>query len=359
MSECTIVCNDKAMYCVSKNKSVVCFPVCEDDEDSNQEISSLKRFPNLQNIESLSCGARHCVCLDIHGKIFSFGDNEYGQLGITSIESTLIPQRVNLPSCKQVACGYFFTMCITEEDVLYSFGDNMYGQLGLGSQENMYASPQVISSLNNVKLIACGGDFVFCQTKDEVYSWGTNAKGQLGNMELSFLDPVLSPQECDDVPGDIIDIKCGHDHTLILTSRQQVWSCGYNHKGQLGHSSGELLSACFRIVYLTKIKITRIACGYFHSMCLDSDNNLYVFGDNKYGQLGLGDTKCRNKPMKHPSLSNIIDVSRGGNHSFVKTSNNEIYAFGNNRYSQLGITAEKDKQLTPIRIFEDNEDIWY
>merc|ERR1712224_801040 len=77
------------------------------------------------------------------------------------------------------------------------------------------------------------------------------------------------------------------------------------------------------------------------------------------GQLGLGDRNNRNKPIKHPSLSNIIDISNGGNHSFIKTSNNEIYAFGNNEYSQLGIKIENRKQLTPIRVFEDNEDIWY
>jgi len=85
---------------------------------------------------------------------------------------------------------------------------------------------------------------------------------------------------------------------------------------------------------------------------------LYVFGDNGSGQLGLGDTDKRNKPIKHPSLSNIIDISNGGNHTFVKTSNNEIYAFGKNGNSQLGIKTENRNQLTPIRVFEDNEDIW-
>ena len=63
--------------------------------------------------------------------------------------------------------------------------------------------------------------------------------------------------------------------------------------------------------------------------------------------------------MKHPSLSNIIDISNGGNHSFAKTSNNEIYAFGYNEYLQLGIETEHANQTTPIRVFEENEDIWF
>ena len=97
---------------------------------------------------------------------------------------------------------------------------------------------------------------------------------------------------------------------------------------------------------------------HYHSMCVDINNDLFVFGYNRCGQLGLGDTNDRNKPIKHPSLSNIIDISKGGSHSFVKTSNNEIYAFGKNYYSQLGIKTEDNKQLSPIRVFEDNEDIW-
>merc|ERR1712100_605858 len=87
-------------------------------------------------------------------------------------------------------------------------------------------------------------------------------------------------------------------------------------------------------------EIIRIECGINHSLCIDINYDLYVFGNNGFAQLGLGDTKNRNKPIKHPSLSNIIDVSNGGYHTFVKTSNNEIYAFGNNQYSQLGIKTE-------------------
>merc|ERR1711862_439250 len=57
---------------------------------------------------------------------------------------------------------------------------------------------------------------------------------------------------------------------------------------------------------------------------------------------GLDDTNYITMPVKHPSLSNIIDVSKGGVRTFVKTSNNEIYAFGYNEYLQLGIKSEDE-----------------
>ena len=98
-------------------------------------------------------------------------------------------------------------------------------------------------------------------------------------------------------------------------------------------------------------EIVRIECGYHHSMCIDNYDNLYVFGCNNYGQLGLGDTDNRNTPIKNPSLSNIIDISRGGYHTLVKTLNNEIYAFGHNK--QLGIENDiNSPQLEYLKIMK-------
>ena len=104
----------------------------------------------------------------------------------------------------------------------------------------------------------------------------------------------------------------------------------------------------------------KVGCGNSHSMCIDSNKDLYIFGSNSSGQLGLGNSDFRKKPMKHP-LSNIIDISKGGYTTFVKTLNNEIYAFGKKDYSQLGLesTSENRIERTPIRVFEDNEDIWF
>merc|ERR1712137_1527166 len=106
-------------------------------------------------------------------------------------------------------------------------------------------------------------------------------------------------------------------------------------------------------------QIVRISCGSIFSMCVDMNNDLYVFRNNEFGQLGLGDAVKVEKPVKHPTLSNIVDISQGGYHTFVKTFDNEIFAFGFNKYSQLGIKTEDENQITPIRVFEDNEDIWF
>ena len=200
--------------------------------------------------------------------------------------------------------------------------------------------------------------------------WGNNDYGQLGTKNK---DNQHTPIKNMELPEDVVDIKCGSYFTLILTSKQEVYSCGDNTGGQLGQKD-ELVkysSSLQKIDSLSNIK--RIECGDYHCMCIDDDDLLFVFGDNGYGQLGLSDYENRSSSLKHPlndsdyvskllgypSLSHIIDISSGGNHTFVKISSNEVFGFGYNQYLQMGVTTDDDFQLSPIRVFKDNEDIWY
>ena len=320
-----------------------------------------RMIPSLIHIKSVATIENHSVCLDNDGNVFTFGSNEFGQLGISKdkdrLKSTHFPRKVNLPPCKEVSCGCEFTICLTEDGLVYSFGNNDHGQLGLGNDELYYISPKLIKSLKDIKLIECGPNNTFCKSlNDDIYCSGRNDYGQLG---LENNEDQNTPILCSSLLNeDIVDIGCSGEHTLVLTSNGDVLSCGNNTYGNLGRKTGSNYSTTFQKIENLS-EITRIECGYEHSMCIDVNNDLYVFGYNRFGQLGLGDIESRYIPIKHPSLSNIIDISKGGYHTFVKTSNNEIYAFGSNEYSQLGIKTENDDQLTPIRVLENNEDIWF
>ena len=357
-SRSTIICARQHTLSLSENGNVFSFGNstcgCLGYEIQNPKLNGLpKSIPSLENIKSIAAG-EHCVCLDYCGNVYTFGDNEFGQLGIGLDKNTLpftyIPQKVNLPPCTHISCGEYFTMCLLEDGSVYSFGYNFYGQLGIGNNEESYNSPQLIPSLKDVEFIECGGNHIFCKTlNNEIFCWGFNGNGQLG---LGNKDNVYSPNRFSDLQKEeIVDIKCGYTFTLLLTYKQEVFSCGHHSCTLSGIDS----------LTFNKISdmsdITRIECGYFHSMCIDGNSNLFVFGLNRYGQLGLGDTENRISPTKHP-LSNIIDISSNGYCTFAKTISNEIYAFGRNDYSQTGIKTEDRIIVNPIQVFQNNEDIW-
>jgi len=360
----TLVCSGESTHCINNDGNVISVGYSDCGAHGHDEdlVFPLKMIPTLNHIVSIDISLYHSICLDIDGNVFTFGKNDFGQLGIGSDFSTVpythFPQKITLPPCVQVACGDFFSFCLSDNGQLYSFGCNERGELGIGNNTQwMCNSPQLVESLKDVEFIECGGFHSFCKTNNnEIFCWGDNVLGQLGLKNTFQHSPIL----CSSLSHEnVIDIKCGNEHSIVLTSNGDVLSCGGNKYNQLGREINGNSSDLFQKVEVLS-EITRIECGDNHSICIDASNHLYFFGVNGSGQMGLGETKNGNMPIKHPSLSNIIDISKGGSSTFVKTSNNEIYAFGKNYSSQLGIKTEDNKNLlTPIRVFENNEDIWF
>ena len=116
-------------------------------------------------------------------------------------------------------------MYVSQKTELYSFGSNSYGQLGFGNTRN-YFSPRKIPELGDVEFVECGTSFVVCKTSNnQFYCWGNNEAGQLGidTKESKKTKPFKCTQY---YPHNIVDIKCGKECILVLTSNQEVFSCG-------------------------------------------------------------------------------------------------------------------------------------
>ena len=371
----TLVCSnfqdrDQITISISSEREVLSFGKAPLGGHGHPEVNIFppKVIPTLKDIVSIACGEEHSLFLDSSGNVYTAGCNGNGQLGFVKKKKKLSfakshqPRytheihKVDIPTIKQISCGSKFNICVSEDGCVYSFGDNNAGQLGLDNVNTQFF-PKKIESLNDVDFVECGSSFVICKTlNNEIFCWGNNFFGQFGNGTKTNKP---SPLKTVGWPDDVVDIKCGANHTLVLTLNQEVYSCGSNIDGQLGREIDDKSPAHVLRKIESLAEVSRIECGNKHSMCIDTYHNLYIFGGNSFGQLGLGDTENRKDSIKHPSLLNVIDISKGGFSTFVKTSENEIYAFGKNTCTQLGLQTEEENQLTPIRVFLDNENIWY
>jgi alpha-tubulin suppressor-like RCC1 family protein len=96
-------------------------------------------------------------------------------------------------------------------------------------------------------------------------------------------------------------------------------------------------------------RVIAVAAGWEHSLALTESGEVYAWGWNKGGRLGLGDRKKRLVPTKVPGLTEVKAIAAGGAHSLALTESGEMYAWGWNWFGQLGL-GDRKKRLTPIKV---------
>ena len=143
-----------------------------------------------------------------------------------------------------------------------------------------------------------------------------------------------------EVPNNVIQISAGRSYSLCLTNDGHIYSFGRNQKGQLGLGNYDYRNNPTLISEIPN-NIVQISAGDKYSLCLTNAGEIYAWGKNMGGQLGLGNYNNRNIPTLVPTLpNNIIQIEAGNNHSLVLSSSGKIYAFGYNISGQLGLGKE-------------------
>lgn len=260
-------------------------------------------FINTNKISMITCGKSHIIILMETGDVYSKGDNTYGQLGLgDNNDRNELFKIGNYNKC-QIVCGSYHTHILTS-NILYSFGNNTYGQLGVGDK-NHRNIPCITIKSDNIKFVRTGGYHTFIYNKlGELYGIGSNNCGQLGtwNMEDKLEVTIIISKML------IKDITCGNSHTLILMKRTE-------------NINNEIING--EVEYNLCSSSCPTHPGYFSNIQYD----LYVMGENNYGQLGLNDYYNRYVPtlLAH----NIENISCGEYNSVIKEKNN-VYTFGLN-----------------------------
>ncbi|EGC31664.1 hypothetical protein DICPUDRAFT_39585 [Dictyostelium purpureum] len=199
------------------------------------------------NIVFISNGRYHSIFIDSHGKVYSCGSNEYGQLGLaqdidSSVENgireitpiTFLPSNENFVKSSS---GDFHNLLISNEGRVYSFGSNSYGQLGLYDESD---------------------------EKDE-------------NNDLTQNIPKLI-KSLSDNNKIIVDSKCSSCHSVLLSNENQVFTFGRGINYQLGHSDDETCIAPTLVDDLSDYNILSMSCSSTSTLFLDDKNRLFYTG---------------------------------------------------------------------------------
>jgi len=288
--------------------------------------------PGLNNIVQTSCGLSYSLCLNNEGRVWAFGLDNYGQLGLGSVRKQSTPTLiVPLQNIIQVCAGEYHSLCLDNQGRVWSFGYNSnFGQLGLGDLIDRNI-PTLIPNFRNIVQVSTGSHHSIClDNQGRVWSFGLNGRGQLGLGDLNDRNvPTLVPNL-----NNIVQISARERYNLCLDNQGKVWGFGSNSSGELG--LGDSQDRNLPNLNLTLNNIVQVEAGGDYSLCLDNQGRVWGFGSGGYGKLNSSNIEPRLNPVLIPNVENIIQVATGSTYSLCLNNQGQVLGFGYNQFGQLG-----------------------
>lgn len=303
------------------------------------------------------------IALDINGNLWGWGDNAFGQLGDGSVTSRSSPVLVAgnriWRDVHMHGRGDNSVQAISDDGNLYVWGDNTNAGCctavaiggALSSPTLVSAFPgkgKEIKSSNDV--ITAGYFWSILTGAGTVYSWGSNAFGQLGdNSTVSKSTPTLA------LGGfSFSQIALNARAVIATTESGQLYAWGNNTNGEL--ALGDVVSRSTPTISISSLKFEKIASSYVSFFGIVRGGDAYAWGANTGGGLGVGDNNSRSSPvlvLGSLKFSKIFGKPSIGvtqnNSSFGVTLSGALYAWGNNEKGQLGL-GDNTPRSSPVLV---------
>ena len=313
------------------------------------------------------------------GNAYAWGDNRYGQLGQdpSTTDSQIAPTKVPLPdgaatgfTYTQVAAGGTHALAIGSDQTVYSWGQNQYGQLGDGSMQSR-SNPQPVKGPDGqpfkaTQISAGATDSAAIDLNGRVYVWGseTNDKSTYSTLKLT---PALAKDPGGSDKGlKAVQVRARYSFLMAMDADGNVYTWGYNTRGQLGNgqSTGQ-----FSTVYAANpapvpdpkdpsrtFKARMISMGNLHALAIGQDGTVWAWGWNSAGEIGDGTQTDRSTPtqVKNPADASqgfqATRVIAGATYSLAIDQSGTAWGWGNNGFDQLGSNEGTSELLVPSQV---------
>ncbi len=318
---------------------------------------------NLENVTRISAGASHMLAVTKDGYVYAWGLGTSGQLGQGNTANSNYAVKVkdetgenDLTGIIDVSAGIAHSLALTRDGHVYAWGNGANYRLGNFATANQTLPVKVIRGYDIVEISAGELHTAILRGDGFALTFGNAGSGQTG---INVTGDRQNPSEMKDSEEEkrmrnIVSVKTGKTHTIVLTSTGKVYFTGLNTSGQLSQGNvtspvtvlkpAKILNSENEYVDLTNI--ASISAGNTYSIAITKEKEAYVCGVNSAGQLGQGDVVTPiNAFVKIKStdgegvLENIDYVANGAGNTLnlaAITEDGKIYTWGTSANGQLG-----------------------
>ncbi|MCP4117437.1 MAG: hypothetical protein GY737_19000 [Desulfobacteraceae bacterium] len=318
-------------------------------------------------IKSLSVGAEHTAFVKADGSLWAFGKNSTGQIGVGNIVDQSSPinigsnyKVVSAGTNHTLAIDDSGSLWAWGSFQFGQLGNGM-DILDIRRYDPSYITSPTPIDAGSKYIAISAGEYYSLGIKDDnsLWAWGCGMSSKLGN------DSVENHKLPVKIGDNFKAVAAGEYHTLAIKTDGSLWAWGRNLYGEVGHggSFGYYFGQDTPVqISAPGDRFKAIAAGGYNSLAIKEDGSLWTWGQTEDGQLGLGEdadnpgypaSSNQNSPVKIPISGNFVSIDIGSWHSVALQDNGDIWSWGHNSRGELGVEASAGENALGYPILTD------